>query len=81
MSIAGDKFDWNGGEEVVIREQRAIAVYRNPNEGIVIREQGGWDEDGDMFIVLTTAGAAYRLIDAIKRELDDLKAEKKGDAS
>ncbi|TPK70189.1 hypothetical protein FJ930_19670 [Mesorhizobium sp. B2-4-15] len=72
------EMDWSNGREVVIQEQWAIAVYTNTANGIVIRQERGWDEDEDMVIFLSTPGAAYRVIEAIQRELDSLKQGRKG---
>lgn len=63
------EMDWIHGQEVIIQEQRAVAVYRNGKNGIVIREERAWDEEEDKVIVLSTPEAAHALIDAIKREL------------
>ncbi|KQZ19335.1 hypothetical protein ASD50_07565 [Mesorhizobium sp. Root552] len=63
------EMDWIRGQEVIIQEQRAVAVYRNGKNGIVIREERAWDEEEDKVIVLSTPEAANALIDAIKREL------------
>jgi hypothetical protein len=51
-------FDWHGTEDdgsIVIRNQMAIAVYLNPRGAVVIRQQGEWDRDGDMFVVVEPA--------------------------
>ena len=61
--------DWNHGQEVIIREQRSIAVYTNPHGGVVIREEQTWDEENDTFIVLATTAAVEALIAALKREI------------
>ncbi|RWG23325.1 MAG: hypothetical protein EOQ55_00790 [Mesorhizobium sp.] len=71
------RMDWNDGEEIVVHNQLAIAVYTNEKLGIVIRQERAWDEEEDTFIVLSTAGAAYRVIEAIQRELAANKERKK----
>ncbi|TIX18502.1 MAG: hypothetical protein E5V41_05885 [Mesorhizobium sp.] len=63
------KMDWVNGQEVIIERQIAIAVYTNPADGIVIRQEREWDEEDDTIIVLSTPEAAKRLIAAIQREL------------
>ena len=63
------EMDWIHGQEVIIQEQRAVAVYRNEKDGIVIREERAWDQDEDRTIVLATPEAVRALIDALKREL------------
>jgi hypothetical protein len=47
-----DDFDWATDESVVLHEQRATAVYQNRFGGLVIRQEKGWDEEGDPFIVI-----------------------------
>jgi hypothetical protein len=44
-------FDWDNDDSVVLREQRATAVYRNPVGEVVIRQKGCWpDEDTWIYI-------------------------------
>jgi hypothetical protein len=45
-SIENDDFDWSNPEDVCIREQAAVACYRNKSGEIIIRQCGGsYDED------------------------------------
>jgi hypothetical protein len=48
----GDDFDWNDPNEeaIVLREQRATAVYRNRAGEVVIRQRGWPDDDTVLFI-------------------------------
>ena len=46
------KFDWNEDEFVVLRPQQAIAIYRNPSDGLVIRQERDWSEEADTYIVI-----------------------------
>ncbi|BAB48048.1 hypothetical protein [Mesorhizobium japonicum] len=69
--------DWDDGEEIVVNNQSAIAVYTNQKLGIVIRQERTWDEEEDTLIILSTPGAAYRVIEAIQRELEANKERKK----
>ncbi|WP_143270202.1 hypothetical protein [Bradyrhizobium sp. Ghvi] len=48
-----DDFDWSSDQSVVLREQRATAVYRNRWNGLVIRQEKSWDEESDPFLVIT----------------------------
>jgi hypothetical protein len=48
-----DDFDWSNDEDIVLREQQSIAIYRNKYEGIVIRQERRWNEDEDTVIVIT----------------------------
>lgn len=47
-----DDFDWNNPEEesIVLREQRATAVYRNPAGELVVRQKAGALDDRDAFV-------------------------------
>ena len=48
-----DEFDWNDPNEdaIVLREQRATAVYRNRLGEAIIRQKGSWpDEDTILYI-------------------------------
>jgi hypothetical protein len=48
-----DDFNWQTDPSIVLQEQRATAIYRNPNDGLVIRQEKYWDEERDPFIVVT----------------------------
>ena len=48
-----DDFDWSSDPSVVLREQRATAVYLNRWNGLVIRQEKSWDEESDPFLVIT----------------------------
>jgi len=53
----GEDFDWRRhADDVVIREQLAIAAYVNPNDDIAIR-QANWPDD-DAIIILAKSNAA-----------------------
>src|SRR6266567_2240921 len=46
-------FDWKTIEEdIIVPEQAAIAVYNNPEGGIVLRQAGQYGPDEDTTIVL-----------------------------
>lgn len=50
-----EDFDWvsENNEDVVLREQQAIAIYRNTYGGLVIRQhEGGFPGDHDTIIVI-----------------------------
>lgn len=64
------EFDWSADESVILQEQLAVAVYRNPRNAIVIRQEGVGDED-DRCVVLRDGPAARILIDALLRELGE----------
>jgi hypothetical protein len=47
------KFRWDRDTECVVTSiQLAIAVYRNPNDRIVIRQERDWNEDQDTFVLV-----------------------------
>lgn len=71
-------FNWNDGEDIVVHEQRALAVYENKFGGIVIRQERSWDDEDDTFIVLASPGAAYRLVEAIQNQLNAQKQRRRG---
>jgi hypothetical protein len=49
--MSGDHFDWTTIEDdVVIPEQAAIAVYNNPNGGVVCRQAGQYGPEEDSWI-------------------------------
>jgi hypothetical protein len=48
-----DEFDWHNDDTVVLREQRATAVYRNHDGDVVIRQRGS-DDNEDTFVFITT---------------------------
>jgi hypothetical protein len=51
MNAASEEFHWcNGEDEIIIHEQRAIAVYPNPWGAVVIRAERSWNEEGDAVI-------------------------------
>lgn len=62
-------FDWFHDEEVIIERQQSVAVYRNGREHIVIRgESADGSLDEDAFVIVSTALALQRLIDALLAE-------------
>jgi hypothetical protein len=46
-------FDWDDKETLVFRRQLAVAVYRNPEGALVIRQEPDWNEDCDTYIVIS----------------------------
>lgn len=65
----------NDCEALVIREQRAIAVYMNQYGGMVIRqERDPAVEVEDDIVVLTTTSAAYRVLKAMEKVIEEMKA-------
>jgi hypothetical protein len=51
--VAEEDFDWNTDESIILREQRATAVYRNKLGELTICQKADWDEERDTFIYIT----------------------------
>jgi hypothetical protein len=45
-----DDFDWSNDDSIILKEQRATAVYKNREGEIVIRQRCWPDEDAILFI-------------------------------
>lgn len=64
------EMDWHESEHIIIEQQLAIAVYRNPRDHVVIRQEAeSGDPEDDPFIRLATDDAIRLLIAALQREL------------
>ena len=50
-----EDFDWNNPNEdsIILREQRATAVYRNRLGELLIRQRASWDDDCDSVVYLS----------------------------
>ena len=59
-----EEFDWSAPDVIAVKRQDAIAVYTNPNNDIVIREQR-WPDD-DIWIVISRRNVRS-VIEAIER--------------
>src|SRR3954447_24617111 len=51
--VAQDDFDWNTDDAVILKEQRATAVYHNRLGELIIRQQARWNDEGDTFVYVT----------------------------
>ena len=47
------EFDWNTDDAVILKEQRATAVYHNRSGELVVRQKADWDQDGDTLVYVT----------------------------
>ena len=47
-------FNWNDEEAVVFRRQLAVAVYRTPDGGLVIRQGPDWNDEDDACIAISS---------------------------
>lgn len=52
-----DDFDWNTDDSIVLKEQRATAVYHNKIGELIIRQQAAWDDDRDSFVYVAPENA------------------------
>lgn len=48
-----EDFNWNTDDAVIIKEQRATAVYHNRLGELIIRQKAAWDDEGDTFVYVT----------------------------
>lgn len=51
------EFDWFTDPSVVIRHQRATAIYENASGGITIRQERDWNEDQDPVMAIASENA------------------------
>jgi hypothetical protein len=51
--IPEEDFDWNTDDAIILREQRATAVYHNRLGELIIRQKAAWDDERDTFIYIT----------------------------
>jgi|tagenome__1003787_1003787.scaffolds.fasta_scaffold18289990_1 hypothetical protein len=51
--VAEEDFDWNTDDAVILKEQRATAVYHNRVGELIVRQQAGWNDDRDTFVYVT----------------------------
>lgn len=68
-----DDFDWSDKESVVVRPQDAIAVYANGDNDIVVRRERSWNEDDDVFIIISRQHCRA-VIEAMERTLRETTA-------
>lgn len=64
-----DRFDWSSNNpDLVMPRQLATAIYENPYNQIVIRQEGEWNEDSDPYICISRNNVAA-VIDRLKQFL------------
>jgi hypothetical protein len=51
--IESDDFNWNTDDAVILKEQRATAVYHNRMGELIVRQKAAWDDDADSFVFVT----------------------------
>ena len=52
LGMNEEDFNWNADDSVILREQRATAVYFNKSQELVIRQQAAWDQEEDSFVYI-----------------------------
>jgi hypothetical protein len=67
MSEPGE-FSWSNPKSVVIKRVDAIAVYKNNEGNLVIRQQARTPEQGDAVLVVPIE-KAWSIIEALTREV------------
>jgi len=45
-----DDFNWSENDEVIVPSIQAVAVYRNSDGGVTIRQEADWNEEQDSFV-------------------------------
>ncbi|MCK1578580.1 hypothetical protein IVB03_03020 [Bradyrhizobium sp. 168] len=58
VNDAEDDFDWNTDDSIILREQRATAVYRNRRGELTFRQKADWGEERDSFVFVTPESEA-----------------------
>jgi hypothetical protein len=73
----GQRFDWLCDPTIVIKRQPAVAVYLNPDDCVVIRQEAeiGYDEDSFVFV---QPDQAVKLIGALRALQSPLRVVKGG---
>ena len=67
MAESNDDFSWSDDALVVVKRVDAIAVYRNPEGDIVVRqERRGGNEDS---VIIVPGQYAYTLVESLQRLL------------
>ncbi len=67
FGATADDFDWDADDAVILREQRATAVYRNKAGELIIRQRASWCDDGDTFVYVTDENVTAFLEAAAKK--------------
>jgi len=64
-------FDWDDDDSVVAEEQRMVKAYLNPRNQLVIRQQGDYPHDEDMWVVVSReyVGRLISRLEGLEREM------------
>jgi hypothetical protein len=52
LGMNEEDFNWSADDSVILKEQRATAVYFNKSRELVIRQQAAWDQEEDSFVYI-----------------------------
>jgi hypothetical protein len=63
----GEDFDWNTDDAVILKEQRATAVYHNRLGELIIRQRGAWDDEHDTLVYVAPENVTAFLEGAAKK--------------
>ena len=66
-----DEFDWETDDSVVLKEQRATAVYHNRKGELIIRQRAAWNDDLDAFVFVSPENIVEFLEGAAKKARGD----------
>ncbi len=67
--MAEERFDWDDNDTLVIRTVKAVAVYRNQFNEIVIRQENADPHDEDYFVHVPQS-ELRKLIAALQKQLE-----------
>ena len=62
-----EDFDWNTDDAVILKEQRATAVYHNKMGELIIRQRAAWDDEQDTFVYVAPENVTAFLEGAAKK--------------
>lgn len=67
-----DDFDWHKSDGIVMKTSGGIAIYTNPHDDVVIRQDRAGNEflDADPYIVIPR-DRVNDVISALKREIEE----------
>ena len=67
FGATADDFDWDTDDAVILKEQRATAVYHNKAGELIIRQRASWCDEGDTFVYVTPENVTAFLEAAAKK--------------
>ncbi len=67
--MAEEIFDWDNDDTIIIRTVKAVAVYRNQYNEVVIRQENVDPQDEDYFIHVPQ-NELRKLIEALQKQVN-----------